>query len=347
MRASLAAMTARDSVRFGILGTGLIARVHVIPALQRARRCALIGIASRSRDTAVQAATEFGIPRAYGSYEELLADPAIDAVYLPLPNDLHGVWTMRAASAGKHVLCEKPLTLTSVEAENVAAHCAASGVLAMEAFMYRFHPAWDKVRDLISEGAIGRVTDVAIWFAFRSVREADYRMEASSGGGAMYDVGCYAVNATRMLLGDDPERVAAFVRRHPETGVDMTFSAMLDYEDAFATFTVSMEQEPQHSIVIHGTAGWISIEDPFNCPADKATNVLIGTGGDHHPHASTIERIAVPAADQYGLQATALANAILDGGPSPLPLSDSITNMRLIERLFAAAGIEPPQPPLG
>ncbi len=347
MRASLAAMTGNDSVKFGILGTGLIARAHVIPALQQAKRCALIGIASRNRDKATETATEFGIPRAYGSYEELLADPVIDAVYLPLPNDLHGMWTMRAASAGKHVLCEKPLTLTSAEAEQVAKHCETSGVLAMEAFMYRFHPAWDKVRELIAGGAIGRVSDVAIWFAFRSVREADYRMELSAGGGAMYDVGCYAVNATRMLLGDDPERVAAFVRRHPETGVDMTFSAMLDYGSAFATFTVSMEQEPQHSIVIHGTDGWISIEDPYNCPADKATTVLVGTGGDHHPHATTIERIPIPPADQYGLQATALASAILDGGPSPLPLSDSLANMRLIERLFAAAGIDPPQPPTG
>ncbi len=333
------------SVRFGVLGTGLIARAHVIPALQQAERCALVGIASRNRETAVATAAEFAIPRAYGSYEELLADPVIDAVYLPLPNDLHAEWTKRAASAGKHVLCEKPLTLTSAEAIEVAEHCAASGVIAMEAFMYRFHPAWEKVRELIDQGAIGPVQDVAIWFAFRGVREADYRMSFAAGGGAMYDVGCYAVDVSRMLLGDEPARVSAFARGHPTSDVDMTFSAMLDYGDAFATFTVSMEQEPQHSLMIHGTNGWLSIADPYNCPPDRATTVLLGTGGNHHPDASSVERITIAPADQYGLQATALAAAILDGTPSPLPLSDSIANMQLIERLFAAADITPPEPP--
>lgn len=331
-------------VRFGILGTGLIAQNHVIPALQGAQRCDLVGIASRAADKAQDVAAAFSIPRAYGSYEDLLADPEIDAVYLPLPNDLHGPWTKRAAAAGKHVLCEKPIALSSAEAEDVAAYCSARGVIAMEAFMYRFHPAWDAVRQLIADGAIGRLTDVGTWFSFRTNRDGDYRLNFDAGGGALYDVGCYAVNVSRMLLGDEPQRVLGVARRDPETGVDMTFSGILDYGDAFATFTCSMEQEPQHSIVIHGTGGWISIADPFNCPPDVATTVTIGTGGDHHPHASHIKEVTVPVANQYGLQATALADAILDGGPSPLPLEDSIANMRLLERLFAAAGIQPPNP---
>lgn len=331
-------------VRFGILGTGLIAKKHVIPALQDARRCRLIGIASRSDRAAAETAAEFGIPRSYGSYDELLADPDIDAVYLPLPNDLHGPWTIRAAAAGKHILCEKPLTLTVAEAETVADHCRRHGVIAMEAFMYRFHPAWTAVRGLINDGAIGRLIDVGIWFSFRSEREGNYRLNPAAGGGALYDVGCYALNVARMLLGDDPERVFGAARLDPRTGVDMTFSGILDYGDAFATFTCSMEQEPQHSIIIHGTSGWISIADPFNCPADVATTVTIGTGGNHHPIASTIETLTVPAADQYGLQATALADAILDNSPSPLPIEDSIANMRLLERLFEAAGLPLPQP---
>lgn len=331
-------------VGFGILGTGLIARAHVIPALQGAERCELIGIASRRSEVAAEVAESFAIPRSYGSYDELLADPDIDVVYLPLPNDLHGPWTMRAAAAGKHILCEKPLTLTAAEAEKVADHCRRHGVIAMEAFMYRFHPAWVAVRGLIDDGAIGRIIDVGIWFGFRSVREGDYRLSHATGGGALYDVGCYAVNVSRMLLGDDPARVLGAARREAESGVDMTFSAILDYGEAFATFTCSMEQEPQHSVIIHGTAGWISIADPFNCPPDVATTVTIGTGGDHHPNASTIETLRVPAANQYGLQATALADAILENAPSPIPIEDSIANMKLIERLFAAAGMPLPSP---
>ena len=331
-------------VRFGILGTGLIAQNHVIPALQSAERCDLVAIASRTMPKAQDVATTFSIPKAFGSYDELLADPEIDAVYLPLPNDLHVPWTKRAADAGKHVLCEKPIALTSAEAEDLAAHCTDRKIIAMEAFMYRFHPAWTAVRGLVADGAIGKLTDVAIWFSFRTTRAGDYRLDYAAGGGALYDVGCYAVNASRMLLGDEPTNVLGVGRRDPETGVDLTFSGILDYGEAHATFTCSMEQEPRHDIIIHGSRGWISIADPFNCPPDVATKVTIGTGGDHHPHASSIETLTISPANQYGLQATALADAILSGGPSPLPLEDSIANMRLLERLFAAAGIQPPNP---
>ena len=334
----------RKRVRFGILGTGLIAQKHVIPALHEAERCELVGIASRSSEKAAEVATAFSIPKAYGSYEDLLADPEIDAVYLPLPNHLHVPWTKRAADAGKHILCEKPIALTSAEAEGLAAHCDDRSVIAMEAFMYRFHPAWDMVRKLIADGAIGRLTDVGVWFSFRSTRVGDYRLDFNAGGGALYDVGCYAVNVSRMLLGDEPTRVLGTARLDVETGVDLTFTGILDYGTASASFTCSMEQEPRHSIVIHGTGGWISVADPFNCPPEVQTKITIGTGGDHHPDASTIETLTVPPANQYGRQATALADAILTGGPSPLPLEDSISNIRLLERLFAAAGIQSPNP---
>jgi predicted dehydrogenase len=330
------------ALRWGVIGTGLIARMHVIRALQGAARCELIGIASRRAATAQEVATDFAIPRAYGSYDELLADPDIDCVYLPLPNHLHYPWIEKAAAAGKHILCEKPLTLTADQATAAARLCTESGVLLMEAFMYRFHPAWVAVRGLIDDGAIGRIIDVGIWFSFRSTRPTDYRHAFHSGGGALYDVGCYAVDVARMLLGDDPNRVLGTARVDPESGIDLTFSGILDYGDAFATFTCSMEQEPQHSVVIHGTAGWISIADPFNCPADVATTVTIGTGGDHHPHASDVERLTVPAADQYGLQATALVDAIIAGRPAPVPTAGSIANMRLIERLLDSAGLEVP-----
>jgi len=324
---------------WGVLGTALIARAHVVPALLDAERCDLLGIASRRQAAAAEFAAEFGIPRAYGSYEDMLADPDIDCIYIPLPNHLHAKWIMRAADAGKHILCEKPLTLTAAAAERVAAHCADRGVLAMEAFMYRLHPAWDKVRELIADDTIGRITDVGIWFSFRSTRPTDFRHDAAAGGGALYDVGCYAVDATRMLLGDDPQRVLGSARIDPTIGVDLTFTGILDYGDATASFTCSMEEEPQHSIVIHGTKGSISIADPFNCPAGYETMITIATGGYHHPHDSAVTTIDVPAANQYGLQATALVDAILAGEPAPIPIEGSIANMRLIERLFAAAGI--------
>jgi predicted dehydrogenase len=335
-------MSQTSGLRWGILGTGLIARTHVIAALQGAERCEVTAIASRTKERAEEVAAGFGIPRAYGSYEDLLADPDVDCVYLPLPNHLHAPWITRAADAGKHILCEKPLTLTSAEADEAAACAAANNVLLMEAFMYRFHPAWVATRGLIADGAIGRVTDVAIWFAFRSTRPTDYRHSADDGGGALYDVGCYAVDASRMLLGDEPDNVLGTARIDPVSGVDLTFSGILDYGDAFATFTCSMEQEPQHSVVIHGTAGWLSIADPFNCPANVDTTITIGNGGDHHPHASTIRTFAVPAADQYGLQATALVDAILHDEPAPVPIEGSIANMRLLERLFTAAGVAVP-----
>jgi predicted dehydrogenase len=331
-------------LNWGVLGTALIAKAHVIPALLGAERCDLVAIGSRSLATAEAAAAEFGIPRAYGSYDDLLAEPDIDCVYLPLPNHLHAEWIMRAADAGKHVLCEKPLTLTAAEAERVGGHCADRGVLVMEAFMYRFHPAWVELRRLLTTNAIGTITDVDIWFSFRSTRPTDYRHDATSGGGALYDVGCYAIDASRMLLGDKPDRVLGTGRLDPHSGVDLTFSAILDYGNAIATFTCSMEQEPLHRVVIHGTGGWISIADPFNCPPAVETTISIGTGGDHHPHATTIEALTIPAANQYGLQATALTDAILNQTASPLPMEGSIANMRLLERAFRAAGIEPPTP---
>jgi len=330
------------TVRWGVLGTGAIVRNHVFDAIRGAELCELYAVASRDGQRAAATATAHDIEFAYGSYEELLADPAIDAVYLPLPNHVHAPWIMAAADAGKHVLCEKPLTLNAAEAEAVAAHCDAGGVLLMEAFMYRFHPAWVEARRLLAEGTIGRILDVAVWFGFRTTRSNDYRLIREQGGGALLDVGSYAVNVSRMLLGDDPGAIHAAARLDPATGVDMTFSAVLDYGDAHCTFTCSLEHEPDHRVRIYGTHGWLSIADPFNCPPEHATTITIATGGDDHPHHSLLRTIAIDPANQYGLQATAFARAILRGEPSPLAPEDSIFNMRLIGRLFAAAGLDGP-----
>lgn len=333
----------RASVRWGVLGTARIARNHLFAAIRDAELCDLTAVASRDRAVGEAVAAEFGIPRVHDSYEALLADPDIEAVYLPLPNDLHGPWIRAAADAGKHVLCEKPLTLDVAEADAVAAYCDERGVLLMEAFMYRFHPAWAEVHRLLADGAIGRLTDLETWFAFRSRQEAwDYRMSMDRGGGALLDVGCYAVNLTRWLLGDEPDAVQASARLDSSGEVDLTFSAILEYGPARSVFTASMELEPDHRVRLHGTSGWISVADPFNCPADHVTTITVATGGDAHPHHSTLRTIEVPAANHYGLQATAFSRAILDGGPAPVVASDAAANMRLIERLFAAAGMRGP-----
>jgi predicted dehydrogenase len=332
-------------VRWGVLGTARIARNHVFAAIRDAELCELTAVASRERERGAAAAAEFGIEHVYGSYEALLADPGIDAVYLPLPNDLHVPWIRAAADAGKHILCEKPLTLDAAGAAAAAAYCRERGVLLMEAFMYRFHPAWTEARRLLAEGTIGRLLELEIWFAFRSRQESsDYRMTMDRGGGALLDVGCYAVNLSRWLLGDEPTTVQASARLDAAGEIDMTFRAILDYGDASCTFTAGMEHEPDHRVRLHGTGGWLSIADPFNCPAGYETTITVATGGDAHPHHSSLRTSTVGAADQYGLQATALARAILDGGPSPVPAQDAVANMRLIERLYAAAGMTGPSP---
>jgi len=331
------------SVRWGVLGAARIARSHVFAAIRDAEHCELSALASRDRQRGEAVAAEFGIERVYDTYEALLADPAIEAVYLPLPNDLHGRWIRAAADAGKHILCEKPLALDTAEAEAVTRYSRERGVLLMEAFMYRFHPAWLEARRLLSEGAIGQLLDVEVWFAFRSQLEAtDYRVDRARGGGALLDVGCYAVNLSRWLLGDEPREVKASARLDPRTGIDLSFSAILDYGAARSTFTASMEHEPDHRVRLHGTSGWLSIADPFNCPADHRTRVVISSGGDAHPHHSSQRSVEIAAADQYGLQATALARAIREGGPAPIPAEDAVANMRLMRRLFEAAGMAGP-----
>ena len=332
-----------ERVRWGVLGAARIARNHVFTAIRDAELCELTAVASRDETRAAASAVEFGIPRVYGSYDALLADPDIDAVYIPLPNDLHAPWIRAAADAGKHILCEKPLSLDTAEAAAVEAYCADRGILLMEAFMYRFHPAWTEARRLLAEGAIGRLTAIETWFSFRARDDgSDYRRRVSSGGGALLDLGCYAVNLSRWLLGDEPAAVTASASLDPGGEVDLTFSAILDYGDARSVFTVSMEQEADHRVRLHGTDGWLSVADPFNCPADHATTITVASGGDAHPHESARRTIDIEAANQYGLEVTALARAIIDGGPSSVAAGDAVANMRLLGRLFDAAGLDGP-----
>ena len=320
-------------VRWGVLSTAKIGIDKVIPATAAAERCEVVAIASRDLGRARAAASELGIPRAFGSYEDLLADPDVDAVYNPLPNHLHAEWTIAAARAGKHVLCEKPLATTSADAERMIQACEAEGVLLMEAFMYRLHPTWEAVTSLVASGRIGELKTVQSWFSYFNDDPGDIRNLVETGGGALYDIGCYCVNLSRMLFGAEPERVGGSVLRDPVMGIDVLTSGILDFGDVVATFTCSTRAEPDQRVHIYGTEGRISLEIPFNIPPDRPTRVSLTAGGDPPVRPET-EVFTFDPANEYTIQAERFAAAVLDGGQVPIPPSDAVGNLRVIEELF-------------
>ena len=324
------------TLRWGILSTANIGTEKVIPGIQGAARCEVVAIGSRDGQLARTVADRLGIERAHGSYEALLADPDVDAVYIPVPNHLHAEWTIAAARAGKHVLCEKPMAMTAADAERMAEVCAAEGVQLMEAFMYRQHPSWVAVRELVASGRIGRLIAVQSWFSYYNDDPANIRNIQAVGGGALYDVGCYNVNLSRMLFGAEPTRVSATITRDPVLGVDTTTSAILEFKSGVATFTCSTRAETDQRVHVYGTEGRISIGIPFNIPPDRPTQVYVTAGGDP-PVAPATETLTFDTADPYTVQAERFAAAILDGTPVPVDPSDAVANLRVIEAIFANA----------
>ena len=329
--------TDRDSVRWGVLGCADIAIEKVIPGMLGSKLSRVIGIASRSLDRATAVARDLGIPKYYGAYQALLDDPDIEAVYIPLPNHLHAQWTIAAAAAGKHVLCEKPLALTSVEARQMVEACEAAGVKLMEAFMYRFHPMWAEVRRMVARGAIGELLAIQSWFSYRNVDPNDIRNIPEFGGGALMDIGCYPVNVARMLFDGEPIGVKGSIRRDEVFGTDVVTSALLDFGGRHATFTCSTQLEPDQKVHLVGTAGRILIEVPFNIPPAFRPRILVFSGGDA-PVAPGVEIHEVDAGDQYGLQADAFSRAVRDGGPVPTDPHDAVSNLEVMERILAHAG---------
>ena len=259
----------------------------------------------------------------------------MDAVYIPLPNHLHARWAIAAAEAGKHVLCEKPLALSAAEAQTMVDAARDAGVLLMEAFMYRHHPSWVAARELVAAGRIGRLVAVDSWFSYFNDDPDNIRNIASAGGGALYDIGCYSVNLSRMLFGTEPRTVAAVVRRDPAMGVDVLVSALLGFEEGTATFTCSTRSEPDQRVSIHGTEGRITIDIPFNIPPTLPTRIRVVAGGEP-PVAPAVEVIEFEPADPYAMEAERFAEAIATGGPAPVSPDDAVANLRVIERLFAA-----------
>ena len=293
-------------------------------------------IASRTQSKADAAAAELGIPKAYRSYEALLADETIEAVYIPLPNHLHLEWTMAAAAAGKHVLCEKPLALTSADARRMIAASQGANVLLMEAFMYRLHPLWQEVRRLIESGTIGELVAFQSVFSYRNLDPTDIRNQVATGGGALLDIGCYPVNAARMLFGSEPEEVKALIRRHPGSGTDVLTSALLDFGGRHATFTVSTVAEPDQRVEVVGTEGRLRIEIPFNIPPDRRTRIVIYSGGEP-PVSPGTTVIEIPPDDQYRVQADAFSHAVRGGGPLPSDPADAVANLEVLERIVENA----------
>jgi predicted dehydrogenase len=324
-----------DLLRWGVLSTAKIGIEKVIPATVAAARCEVVAIASRDLGRAESAASGLGIARPFGSYEDLLGDPDVDAVYNPLPNHLHAEWTIAAARAGKHVLCEKPLATNAAEAERMIQVCEAEGVLLMEAFMYRLHPTWEAVMTSLASGSIGQLRAVQSWFSYFNDDPNDIRNQLDAAGGALYDIGCYCVNLSRMLFGAEPIRVQGAVTRDPITGVDTLTSGILDFDNGIASFTCSTRAEPDQRVHIYGTEGRISLEIPFNIPWDRPTRVFVTAGGDPPVRPET-EVLAFDPANEYSIQAERFAAAALDGGPVPIPPSDAVHNLRVIEDLFRA-----------
>lgn len=325
-----------DMVRWGVLSTARIGRRQVIPGIWAATNSEVVAIAGRDPALARTVADSLGIDRAHGSYQALLDDPDVDAVYIPLPNHLHTEWTIRAALAGKHVLCEKPLATSSADAQRMVDACSESGVVLMEAFMYRLHPAWRAVVEMVHSGRIGQLVSIQSWFSYYNDDPANIRNVLEYGGGALMDIGCYSVNLSRLLFADEPIGVEASVTRDPTSGVDIVTSAILEFEQGTSTFTCSIRAEPDQRVHIYGSDGRISLDIPFNPPPDQQTSIRLTAGGAP-PTDPAVETITFDPVDQYRLQAEQFSEAVLARTAPPIPADDGVANMSVIEQIFAAA----------
>ena len=300
--------------------------------MQLGRYTSVDAIASRDLNKAREAAASLGIPKAYGSYEELLADPEIDAIYNPLPNQMHVPWTTKAAEAGKHVLCEKPISLTVAEAKTLLAVRERTGVKIGEAFMIRSYTQWLRVGELLREGRIGKLRAVMGFFSYFNDDPANIRNQVESGGGALLDIGCYCIQASRYAFGQEPARVVGLVERDPAMKIDRLTSAILEFQEGQAIFTCSTQLIPYQRVHFLGTGGRIEIEIPFNAPKDRPTRLYIDADGDLSGGGITTETFLT--ADQYTMQGDAFSRAVLDGIEVPVPLEDAIANMAVIEAVF-------------
>jgi predicted dehydrogenase len=318
----------QSKIRWGILSTAKIAREKVIPAMQKGKFCEIAAIASRNATSAHAEAKRLGISTAYGSYEELLADKTIQAIYIPLPNHMHVEWAIKCLEAGKHVLCEKPIAMNPAEAEKLADYARSKpGLKLMEAFMYRFHPQWQHAKKLVREKQIGELRTIQSFFSYYNTDPNNIRNKPEAGGGAMMDIGCYCVSLSRFIYEKEPQRVLGKVEYDPLLGTDIISSGMLDFGNGTGSFTCSTQLAPYQRVNILGTEGRIEIEIPFNAPSDRATRLWL-----HKKNSS--EEITFDITDQYTIQGDLFSQAILNNQPVPTPIEDALNNTRAIHAVL-------------
>ena len=323
-----------NKVRWAVLGVAKIATAKVIPAMQKGEWSEVVAIASRDLDKAATAAGKLGIRKAFGSYEEALADPEIEAIYNPLPNHLHVPWSIRAAEAGKHVLCEKPIALSVAECRTLIAARDRTGVKIGEAFMVRTHPQWIRAREIVRSGEIGELRAIQAAFSYYNRDPANIRNSPECGGGALMDIGCYPIQIARFLFEQEPVSAVGRFDRDPEFGVDRLTSAILDFPKGHCVFTCSTQMVPYQKVQILGTKARIELEIPFNAPHDRPTRLFVDTGADLFGGGRRTEEF--PVCDQYTIQGDLFSQAVRGSGEVPTPLEDSIRNMAVIEGLAAA-----------
>jgi len=324
-----------QKLRWGVLGAAGIAVDKVIPAMQRCTDAEVTAIASRDPAKAQAAARRLGLAQAYGSYEALLADAEIDIIYNPLPNHLHVPWSIKAAEAGKHVLCEKPIGLSVEEAKKLRNVRDRTGVKMGEAFMVRTHPQWLKAQELVRGGRIGELRSIMGFFGYANANPRNIRNILEYGGGGLMDIGCYPIFTSRFLFGEEPRRACSLIERDPQTRIDRLTSAILDFPSGQAIFTCGTQLVPYQRMQILGTKGRIEIEIPFNAPPDRPCRMMVDDGRD--VLGSGIETLEMPVSDQYTLQGDLFSRAVRDGGEVPVPLESSIRNMAVIEAVFRSA----------
>ncbi|MCG8452973.1 MAG: Gfo/Idh/MocA family oxidoreductase [Spirochaetales bacterium] len=311
----------------GVLGVSRHYGLRLRLPLLKSESIRLVALGSRSAERAASTAATWGFEKGYGSYEAVLDDPEVEAVYIPLPNDSHGEWTKKCADAGKAVICEKPFAMNRHEALDVAQYVAQKGVVGMEAFMYRFHPQWQRAKELMEIGEIGQVLSIQTVFSYKNADPQNIRNQLVTGGGGLYDIGCYAISSARFLLGGEPQRVVSLLQRDDVDGTDVLTSALMDFGQAHMSFTVGTRMAPRQKVTVYGSGGSLELLLPFNAYPDVPLTLRVDNGLGYR-------EIACGPADQYQQMFEAFASAVRQGGPAPTPLEDAVANMAAIDAVF-------------
>lgn len=318
-----------QKVRWGILSTAKIAATWLIPAMHESEYAEVVAVASRDLDRAKAYADQNGIPKAYGSYQELLESDEIDAIYNPMPNHLHVSWSVEAVKAGKHVLCEKPLGLDTADTQKLVDAAKDTSLVVMEAFMYRFHPQWLRIRELIEEGRIGQVKQVQASFTYFNMDPENVRNIAGIGGGGLMDIGCYCISASRLAFGKEPQRVLGTLKIDQNFETDSHANGIIDFGSGVATLSCSTQSNSGQLVNIVGDKGRIFVDTPFYKREDKPCQLEIYKDQEK-------EVIPIGHYNHYVNQVDAFCQAVMAGKSAPTPLSDAIANMRVIDALFAS-----------